>query len=324
MKQKIFLISVLASLLLFLFTFDLDAWIASRIKGQVVDEATGEPLNEVTVRLYYIGEIECFPTKRTETGANGIYVFDNLKKGRYFLQFKKKGYVDLPNENAFLFLDNLSKVVNIIELGEGDIRFVHVKMKRGASVKGTVYLKDLSGLRAIRQEDPKEHPRVEVTLHRKVKDEEPDKYSEWTEYDRTLLEKDGTYFFNGLEPKNTFKIVFKYDGFFSHSEMLDVLKTESFEIDHIFDSTNKTGLSVKVFVNNEPRYAILKLRDLSDKEYLDSRLEEENDRFVLKNAEHGRYNLHVVVYSIDPAIYINKLVPIVIEDGKTVIMDLKF
>jgi hypothetical protein len=53
MNRKVFLAFVWMSLFFFLFTFDLDAWISSRIKGRVVDEETGEPLNEVTVDLYY-------------------------------------------------------------------------------------------------------------------------------------------------------------------------------------------------------------------------------------------------------------------------------
>ena len=325
MKRKIFLVFVLANLFFFLSTFDLDAWIASRIKGRVVDEATGEPLNEVTVRLYCFREGRSFATKRTKTNAKGIFVFDDLKKDKYFLQFKKNGYVGFPNEYAFIYTNDYSKILEIMNLNEGDIRFVLVQMKRGASVKGTVYLKDLSGVRAIQQEDPKNYPRVEVNLYRKVKAEEKDIFSlEWMEYEMKLLERDGTYFLNGLEPKNTYELVIAYPGFFSHVETLEVPGTESFEIDHTFDSTDKTGLSVKVFVDNEPHNADLKLRDMSDKKYLGTFLKDENGRHVLKNAQPGHYNLSVWVDLSEPETYISKLIPIVIEEGKTLILDLKY
>jgi 5-hydroxyisourate hydrolase-like protein (transthyretin family) len=324
MKRKIFLGFVLVSLFFFLITFDLDARISSRIKGRVVDEETGEPLNDVTVYLYYFREGRSFATKSVKTNVNGLFVFDNLKKDQYFLQFKKIGYADFPNEYAFIFAKDYSKILKIINLNEGEIRFVHVRLKRGGSVKGTVYLKDLSGVKAIKREDPKEHPRVEVNLYRKVKAEEHDIFSEWIEYDGTLLEKDGTYSFNGLEPKNTYELVFEYPGFFSHVETLEVSGTESFEIDHTFDDTDKTGISVKVFVNNEPRYADIKLRDFSDSKYLGSFLQEENDRFVLKNAQPGRYNLSVFVFLNETKTSIDKLIPIVIEEGKTKILDLKY
>jgi 5-hydroxyisourate hydrolase-like protein (transthyretin family) len=324
MSRKIFLAFVLVSLLFFLFTFDLDAWISSRIKGRVVDEETGEPLNDVNVKLYYFREGRSFATKHTKTDVKGFFVFDNLKKDQYFLQFKKTGYVDSPNEYAFCCAKDYSKILKIINLNEGEIRFVHVRLKRGGSVKGTVYLKDLSGVKAIQREDPKEHPRVEVKLHRKVKAEEHDIFSEWIEYDGSLLEKDGTYSFNGLEPKNTYKLVFEYPCFFSHVETLEVLGTESFEIDHTFDDTDKTGISVKVFVNNEPRYAHINLRDLSDSEYLGFFLQEENDRFVLKNAQPGLYNLSVFIFLMESETYISKLIPVKIEEGKTKILDLKY
>jgi hypothetical protein len=324
MSRKIFSAFVLVILFFSLFIFDLDARISSRIKGRVVDEGTGETLVDVTVRLYYFREGRSFATKRTKSDINGVFVFDNLKKDKYFLQFKKIGYVDFPNEYAFRHAKDYSKILKIINLNEGEIRFVHVRLKRGGSVKGTVYLKDLSGVSAIQQEDPGEPPRVDVTLNRKVKTEEKDIFSEWIEYDGTLLEKDGTYSFNGLEPKNTYKIVFEYDGFFSHVETLEVLDTESFEIDHTFDNTDKTGISIKIFVNNEPRYAHIKLRDLSDSEYLGSFLLDENDRHVLKNAQPGSYNLSVFVFLIETETYISKVIPVEIEEGKTKVLDLKY
>jgi hypothetical protein len=214
--------------------------------------------------------------------------------------------------------------LKIIDLNEGEIRFVHVRLKRGASVKGTVYLKDLSGVSAIQQEDPGESPRVDVALYRKVKAEEQYIYSEWIEYDGTLLDKDGRYFFNGLESKNTYELVFQYDGFFSHVERLEVTDTESFEINHTFDNTDKTGLSVKVFVNNQPRYANINLRDLSDSKYLGSFSLDENDRYVLKNVQPGRYNLSLFVFSDETEPTIDKLIPVVIEEGKTKLLDLKY
>jgi 5-hydroxyisourate hydrolase-like protein (transthyretin family) len=324
MSRNIFLAFVLVILFFCLFTFDLDARISSRIKGRVVDEETGEPLDEVTVRLYYFREGRSFATKRLKTDVNGAFVFDNLKQDQYFLQFIKIGYVDSPNEYVIRVEKNYSKNLKIIDLNEGEIRFVQAQLKRGASVKGTVYLKDISGVGALQQEDPGDSPRVDVFLYRKVKAEEKDIFSKWVEYDITLLAKDGTYYLNGLEPKNTYKIVFHYPGFFSHVETLEVLDTEGFEIDHTFDNTDKTGLSIKVFVNNEPRYAHIKLRDLSDTEYLGSFLQEKNERFVLKNAKPGRYNLSVFVFLVETKTSIDKLIPIVIEEGKNKILDLKY
>jgi hypothetical protein len=291
----------------------------------VVDEGTGETLVDVTVNLYYFLEGRSFATKSTKTDVNGVFVFDHLRKDKYFLQFKKTGYVDFPNEYAIRNTRDYSKILKIINLNEGEIRFIHVRLKRGASVKGTVYLKDLSGVSAIQQEDPKKCPRVAVTLNRKIKAEEHDIIShKWSIYGITLLEKDGTYSFNGLEPINTYELVFQYDGFFSHVETLDVQDTESIEIDHTFDNTDKTGLSVKVFVNNEPCYTNIKLHDLSYSEFLGFFLLDENDRYVLKNAQPGHYNLSFFIFLAETESTIDKLIPVVIEEGKTIFLDLKY
>jgi 5-hydroxyisourate hydrolase-like protein (transthyretin family) len=324
MSRKIFKVFVMIVLFFTIFTFDVDARITSRIRGRVVDEKTGESLEGVTVDLFYFLEERSFATKSTTTDAKGAFVFDNLKKHKYFLQFMKIGYIDTPNEYDIIFARGNLKRVKMIDLNEGEIRFFHIRLKRGASVQGTVYLKDISGVSPLQQEDPGESPRVEVALYRKVKAEETDIFSKWVEYDETLLAKDGTYYLNGLEPKNTYELVFQYDGFFSHVEMLDVLDTESFEIDHTFDNTDNTGISVKVFVNNEPRHAQITLRDMADSEYLGFFLLETNDRYVIKNAKAGHYNLSVFVFLLETEPTIDKLIPVVIEAGKTKFIDLKY
>ena len=324
MIRKILSMFVLIILFFSMVTFDLDARISSRIKGRVVDEKTGDPLNEVTVQLYYFLEERSFATKLTKTDANGNFVFDNLKKHEYFLQFKKTGYVEFPNEFRIRSSKAYSKTLKIIYLNEGEIRFLHVRLKRGASVKGTVYLKDISGVSAIQQEDPRESPRVEVELYQKVKTEEGDTISfKWLFLGSMLLDKDGTFSINGLEPENTYKIAIRYDGFFSHVETLDVHDPQNFEIDHTFDSTDKTGLSVKVFVNNEPCDASITLYDLSHNTYLGFLLEE-NDRYVLINALPGSYKLSIFVFESEKNDYINRSIPVVIEKGKTTFIDLKY
>ena len=324
MIRKIFSTFVMIILFFFLFSFDLDARISSRIKGQVMDEITGQPVSDVTVRLFFYLEDRSFATKRTKTDTNGNFVFDNLKKHGYFLQFKKTGYVEFPNEFRVSFSKEYAKTLKIIYLNEGEIRFVHVRLKRGASIKGTVYLKDLSGINAIQREDPREHPRVEVELNQKDKTEENDIMSVgWKFLGSTLLEKDGTYSFNGLEPENTYIIAFIYDGFFRHLETLEVQYPQNYEIDHTFDSTDKTGLSVKVFLNNESCDVSLTLYDLADNTYWGSLLEE-NDRYVLINALPGHYNLSIYIFKSEKNDRINKLIPVVIEEGKTTFLDLKY
>jgi hypothetical protein len=63
---------------------------------------------------------------------------------------------------------------------------------------------------------------------------------------------------------------------------------------------------------------------LSDSEYLGYFLLEENDRFVLKNAKPGHYNLSVFVLVPGTENYIDKLIPVVIEAGQTKFLDLKY
>jgi hypothetical protein len=76
--------------------------VTSRVQGIVVDEETGSPIINALVSLYtcksdgdreyYTEESDSGPTNRVETDGEGKFVFNDLKKGEYFLQVFKEGY----------------------------------------------------------------------------------------------------------------------------------------------------------------------------------------------------------------------------------------
>lgn len=61
------------------------------IYGTVTDFATGDPVNNATVRLNPRGET-------TITGSDGTYQFNDLAKGNYSLSISKSHYVDLDDD----------------------------------------------------------------------------------------------------------------------------------------------------------------------------------------------------------------------------------
>ena len=329
MNKKVVAITISIILFAAILQLDLGARVTSKIEGRVWDDETWEKLADVTVNLYYFTDWgRPIVTKIATTDERGKFIFNNLRltKGYYFLQFQKVGYVDFPNGYLFNFLKKYQKYIELIKLKEGERRFVHARLKRGGTVKGTVYLKTLSGVNPIQNEDVQEHPRVDIDVNRKVKADEKDVFSStWITYSEHLIKEDGTYFLNGLDPQNEYEIVFSYDGFFKHTVELEVSNPENFEINPIFDDTDKTGISVKVFVNNEVYYTDIHLRDILDTEYL-SNFSLVNDRYIIKNAKPGCYYLSIFIPSIQTGTssYISRMIPIEIVEGETTILDLNY
>jgi hypothetical protein len=93
---------VLFCLVLGLVHVNLFSLITSRVQGIVVDEETGSPIINALVSLYtcksngdgefYTEKSDTGPANRVQTDGNGKFVFNDLKKGEYFLQVFKEGY----------------------------------------------------------------------------------------------------------------------------------------------------------------------------------------------------------------------------------------
>lgn len=71
------------------------------IYGTVTDFVTGDPVSNVNVRLNPNGET-------TLTGSDGIYQFDNVEFGQYWLSLSKYGYEDLDDDYVIVIQENQS------------------------------------------------------------------------------------------------------------------------------------------------------------------------------------------------------------------------
>ncbi|MCP4148630.1 MAG: hypothetical protein GY757_12865, partial [bacterium] len=147
--MKSFEVFTLIILVLVTFNADISAKISSRIEGRVVDYDTGEPLKDVEVLLYYYKEQRSVANRITKTDTKGCFsIFPRSKlPRRFFMNFKKQGYCDFIKKSAFKSSRNPQKALNLATIAEGERRFFDIKLRKGCLIKGTVYIKDQTGVR---------------------------------------------------------------------------------------------------------------------------------------------------------------------------------
>ena len=324
MNKKI--VVIVTSIILFavLLHLDLGARITGKIEGRVVDDETGSPIVDVFVELYIFMERQSFVTQEVRTDSGGNFVFSGLNPRKYFIGFKKEGYVGFPRQSDIYKSSDPTQVLQIIDLPEGERRFVNVRLKRGALIKGKVLLKDTEGIRPIPISDNSFDIKPIVRLYRELKPTEKSLYytGSRVEYAISIPDSEGNYFLDGVEPGYLYELLFFHKGFANHSETIEVSNIEPIEIDHTFDETDETFLSVKVFVNNTPARGRLSLIELSTSLFLGN-LIKENDRYILKNLKPGSYRLKISI-RIPNNERIRETIPIEIERGKTKYLELKY
>ncbi|MCP4148631.1 MAG: carboxypeptidase-like regulatory domain-containing protein, partial [bacterium] len=217
---------------------------------------------------------------------------------------------------------NPQKALNLATIAEGERRFFDIKLRKGCLIKGTVYIKDQTGVRPLIPTDEFYPDNVRIYLFRIVTPEEKDVYPFGeVEYDEVYLDKKGNYYINGVMPFHSYLISYLHQGFAIRYKSPEVKNLENLTINHTFDDTDKTGISVKIYTNNEPIHGSINMIKSLDGRGLGP-LVLSDGRYILKNITPGNYQLLVSFYSNDD--YIGKQMQVKIENGFTKYLDLKY
>ncbi|MCP4154532.1 MAG: hypothetical protein GY757_42810 [bacterium] len=217
---------------------------------------------------------------------------------------------------------NPQKTLTLATIAEGERRFFDIKLRKGCLIKGTVYIKDQTGVRPLIPTDEFYPDNVEIYIVRIVTPEEKCVYPfKWVEYDEVFLDKKGNYSINGVMPLHSYSIWYTYKEYARHIKNLQVKNEHALEINHTFDDTDKSGISLKVLKDSERGHADIDVAQAPEWIIIGS-LKLVNDRYIMKNMIPGTYKLYLSVYLPDKSI--NKVIPVKIEKGVTKFLDLNY
>lgn len=273
MRMKIFLLGIL---MLCILQSNLCPLITSRIKGVVKDAETGEAIENVKVYLfiYREGSYARQPHYETVTDKNGKFVFDQLKNNRYFVMCEHEDYLLSIPERKLTFRD-LSSIVDLFDLHQGQIKHLEIRLIKGGKIKGRVLLKDENGVSGAEF--------VSIFLENKQ-----------VRNKRDLLipqfDSNGSFLIGSLIPDNNYRIRIVTPGFPEFETDLSVKKGETTYIEHTFDATDNTGVFGTVTFNGKPHDDCgVRLYHLSAEKTIARTDTDDNGKYVIKNVPVGDY-----------------------------------
>jgi hypothetical protein len=237
----------------FLLRIDLNCMIYSCIQGEVFEISSAAPIVDATVKLIrYNPDLKMFSSSKTiNTDKSGKFIFNKIAPGYYLVKVEKDGFVSTVPDYQLKVLygveiQNLEKAFPVIKIDkEGSIKYLKIMLKPGRTIKGKI-----SG---ITKKGYFGRLKISVNLSRKT-DEAEQIFNKDDEFGifKPYIYADGLYTFEGLEPRNDYKLVFEAEGFpIQRFYNIDVLTKDTAIIDCIFDSTDKTGIEGKVRINGK-------------------------------------------------------------------------
>jgi len=272
-NQKRFL---LTTILVFVMTSFLFPYISSRIEGVVKDAETGQPISDVNVYLYvYRMNIDRRPTYSTTTDRNGMFLFNDLKNDQYFVMCIHEDYLlSLPEIHVENTKD-LSSIVDIIDLHQGQIKHLIINLIKGGKIECKVFLKDGSGVSGLSS--------VAIFLKNLQINNMRNSIDGQTD-------KNGDYKIGSLIPDDNYNIKFITPGFPIFETTLSVKKGKTTYLEHIFDSTDNTGVYGIVKLNDKPfeDCGVLLYNPSTEKDI--SEIDTDGDgAYMIKNVPPGKY-----------------------------------
>ena len=131
---------------------DVFAAIESRIQGKIIDSETNNSVLNAVVLLYKNDKF--FSLENTaNTNANGEFIFNNLTQGVYCVGVIKNGYAaqgpfcNVEGEmEPGIYKVNETKKAKFVNLGEGKIKHLIIKIEKEAVLEIAVLKKDEKGL----------------------------------------------------------------------------------------------------------------------------------------------------------------------------------
>ena len=262
-----------------LFQVHLNSLIRSRIEGTFWDKETGERLEGVEVTLFKIGHVALFPNFEVKTDKNGRFIFDQVKNGEYIIRGEKPGYV--PYQPMYkIVLAYRRKLVEIIRIGEGEIRHFDIQMERGGQLLAKIFKKDENGI------SPYTDFSAQIGFRASEKIEDI--------FTLSGIRNGGEYFADGLVESDKYTLsvsAIEHAGYPKFRTQFEIKKGEITTIEHTFDFTDNTGVTGVIYLDNEPiKIAILSLEDMNSHEIAETSIHTEY-KYSFKNIPPGFYTL---------------------------------
>jgi len=298
------------------FNLNLFPYISSQVSGYVRDKETNTALENVDVYLmsFFRNDPIALPAAQTKTDENGYFIFDDVRKGTYFIECTKDGYEDF-SPGYLAELPNGEKYVKTFYIEEGVVKHFEIEMVKGGCLKVIIKKRDDNGVSGYGD--------IEFSLFAVVKDEQLNR-NYICGIARFKTNEDGIRIIDGLHPDIIHGISIRNEGFTDFDkEGIIIKRNETVEVTHLFDFTDKTGISGSITFSDKPlTYAGILLINLTKQKSITDLDIHHKSSYLFRNLEAGNYVLYVyVTYKNEKGTKIE--LPVVVEKNKTTIKDLK-
>ncbi len=279
---------ILVVIVLSLFQFNLYSLITSRVEGVVKDKETNLLLKDVVVGLFVYKGVVSFATAKTKTDENGYFVFNDLRKGEYFVGCFKEGYASFSP--SYLASEiNPKKHLSLFYLKEGQIKYFEIEMGKGGKLKIIINKKDENGISGFKG--------IEFLVSKKsYRDDSRTKFF-WNQVCQVETDENGIIIVDGLFPGEVYSVSarsIKVDGFPGFSKEALIKKNETVEITHLYDYTDKTGIYGNITFSNKPLiYSGIVLVNLTKNKSITDLDITHKSEYFFRNLEPGSYKLYI-------------------------------
>ena len=307
---------VLVVIILSLFQLNLYSLITSRVEGVVKDKETNLPLKDVVVGLFVYKGVVSFATAKTKTDENGYFVFNDLRKGEYFVGCFKEGYASFSP--SYLASEiNPKEHLSLFYLKEGQIKYFEIEMKKGGKIKIIINKKDENGISGFKG--------IEFFISKKSYRDDLRTDFFWNQVCQVKTDDTGIIIVDGLFPGEVYNVwanSIKVDGFPRFSQEVLIKKNETVEVTHLYDYTDETGIKVIIEYGTKP-VEFLSL-DLAKIKFMSTINCNKNEKeYFFRNLEPCNYTLYVY-FSYENEDMKKKIFPLLVEKNKTTILNLNF
>jgi hypothetical protein len=284
--------------LVFIGARESSAALFSSISGRVIAEDTGEGVEGITVNAVFAsGEVDRhLPRFHAETDVNGLYVFERLEPGLYYMSI---------GDGQARYISESFNVEYRLPAGKNlvDINFV---ARLAGGVAGTVY-----GADGVTPQSG-----VDVTVH------VPGQPSEVRNFDITTTDNNGAFVLKGLPPSDTAVITIFHPGLATIRKVFKVIGGKTTEgVNLVIDWNDITGVSgyIKSYSGKPIAFASVYLSDANGNRAGDA-MTDETGRYSLVGLEPGIYSMEAYDPDMEVWLVIND---IVIKEGESTEFDLE-
>lgn len=239
---------------IFLLRMPVSAEIYSRIEGIVKDKESKVVLENAEILLYEFDHILKSRRiyRKSSSDNKGNFVIDNIRvrdKSRYsyFLSVRKSGYISIIPEYLIKNVQNIQKIVNVLNIIKGEIRVLEIELEQGGKAKIQLLKRTTEGV------FPLANKRVE--LWRVTKNGEP--FSENILHVVNMnSDNNGIVIFDSLSPREEYEIFAFEEGFPIYRKTIIANKDGEIKFEHTFNYTSEKSIWGIVTKNGEPFFDV--------------------------------------------------------------------